>query len=138
MSFLCVLVSLGRVFHRPFRKFVSGLVIFLSVTRCGDAVGVRGKIMELGGSLVPVVSAKPAMVAPVASVAHESLLFEIKLNSTMPISLSPYPTFRRENLSRLASGVAYFGTMMAPGSRIEWKRICRTKNGSKRCKMAEK
>jgi hypothetical protein len=36
---------------------VSGLVIFLAVARCGDTVGVRGKVMELGGSLVPVVSA---------------------------------------------------------------------------------
>jgi hypothetical protein len=36
---------------------VSGLVIFLPVMRRGDTVGVRGKIVELGGSLVPVVSA---------------------------------------------------------------------------------
>ena len=75
MSFLCVLVSLGRVFHRLFRKLVSGLVIFLAVMRRSDTVSVRGKIVELGGSEVPVVSALPAMVASVASVAHESLLY---------------------------------------------------------------
>jgi hypothetical protein len=54
--------------------------------------------VELGGSLVPVISAYPAMVASVASVAHESLLYEIKLNSTMPISLPPCPTFREADL----------------------------------------
>jgi len=36
--------------------------------------------VELGGSLVPIVSAWPAMVA---SVGHKSLLYEIKLNGTM-------------------------------------------------------
>jgi hypothetical protein len=36
---------------------VSGLVIFLAVMRRSDTVGVRGKIVELCGSEVPVVSA---------------------------------------------------------------------------------
>jgi len=36
---------------------VPGLVIFLAVMRRSDTVGVRGKIVELGGSEVPVVSA---------------------------------------------------------------------------------
>jgi hypothetical protein len=48
---------------------VSGLVIFMAVMRRSDTVGVRGKIVELGGPLVPVVSASPA------SVAHELLLY---------------------------------------------------------------
>lgn len=34
-----------------------GLVIFLAVMRRGDSVGVRRKIVELGSSLVPIVSA---------------------------------------------------------------------------------
>jgi hypothetical protein len=54
------------------RKFASSLVIFLTVMCRSDTVGVRGKIVELGGSLVPVVSALPA------SIAHESLLHKIK------------------------------------------------------------
>jgi hypothetical protein len=52
-----------------FRKFASNLVIFLAVMCRSDAVGVRCKIVELGGPLVPVVSASPA------SVAHELLLY---------------------------------------------------------------
>ena len=47
---------------------VPGLVIFFAVMSCGDTVSMRGKIMELGGSLVPIISSLPA------SVAHESLL----------------------------------------------------------------
>jgi len=43
-------------------------VIFLAVMRRCDTVGVRGKIVELSGSFVPVVSASPAVVA------HNSLL----------------------------------------------------------------
>ena len=74
MSFLRVLVSLGRVFHRLPRKLVCSPVIFLAVMHCGGTVGMCGKIVEFGGSLVPIVSALPAMIAPVASVAHESLL----------------------------------------------------------------
>jgi hypothetical protein len=42
------------------RKLVSGLVIFLTVMRRSDTVDMRSKIVELGGSLVPVVSASPA------------------------------------------------------------------------------
>jgi hypothetical protein len=38
-------------------KLVPGLVVFLFVVRCSDTVSVRGKIMELGGSLVPIVAA---------------------------------------------------------------------------------
>jgi hypothetical protein len=52
--------------------------------RRSDTVGVRGKIMELGGSLVPVASAYPGVVTPVTSVAHASLLYGIKLNLTKP------------------------------------------------------
>jgi len=63
---------------------VAGLVIFLAVMGCSDTVGVRGKIVELCRSIVPVVPAQPAMIASVASVAHKSLLYEIQLNSTMP------------------------------------------------------
>ena len=66
-------------------------MILLAVTHCGDAVGVRGKIVELGGSLVPIVSAWPAVIASIAAVAHGSLLYEIKLNGTMPISLRQVP-----------------------------------------------
>jgi hypothetical protein len=62
---------------------VPGLVIFLAVMRSSDTVGVRGKVVELGSSLVPIVSASPA------SVAHQSLLYEIKLNCTMLLSLVP-------------------------------------------------
>jgi hypothetical protein len=51
-------------------------VIFLAVMRCSDAVGVRGTIVELGGSLVPVVPPAPVS-AP--SVEHGSLLYEIEL-----------------------------------------------------------
>jgi hypothetical protein len=57
-----------------FGKFVSGLVISLTVMHRCDAVSVRGKVMELGGSLVPVVSAFPAMASSITSIAHESLL----------------------------------------------------------------
>ena len=74
VSFLRVLVSLGGVFHRMFGKFVSGLVISLGVMHRSDAVSVRGKVMELGGSLVPVVAAFPAMASSITSIAHESLL----------------------------------------------------------------
>jgi hypothetical protein len=70
---------------------MSGLVIFLAVMRRSDTVGVRGEIVQLGGSLIPVVSAHPAMVASIASVAHESLLHEIKLNNTTRISLPQVP-----------------------------------------------
>jgi hypothetical protein len=49
---------------------VPGLVIFFAVMRCGDTVRMRGKIVELGGSLVPDV------LSSAASVAHESLLGE--------------------------------------------------------------
>jgi hypothetical protein len=63
---------------------VSGLVIFLAVTRRSDAVGVRGEIVELCRSIVPVVPAQPAMIASVASVAHKSLLHELHLNSNTP------------------------------------------------------
>ena len=52
----------------------------MAVTHGGDTVGVRGKIVKLGGSLVPIVSAQPAMVA---SVAHNSLLHEIEFNGAM-------------------------------------------------------
>ena len=41
-----------------------------------DTVGVRGKIVELSGSLVPIASALPALVA------HESLLCGMKLDCT--------------------------------------------------------
>jgi hypothetical protein len=40
-------------------------MILLIVMRCSDTVGVRGKIMELGGSLVPVIPAAPAPIASV-------------------------------------------------------------------------
>jgi hypothetical protein len=66
-------------------------VIFLAVTHCGDAVRVCGKIVELGGSLVPIASAQPGVAASVASVAHESLLHEIKLNGTTAISDEDQP-----------------------------------------------
>jgi predicted fused transcriptional regulator/phosphomethylpyrimidine kinase len=68
---------------------VSGLVIFLAVMRRSDTVGVRGKIVELGGSEVPVVSAEPGVVSSIASVAHEPLLYEIKLDCTTLISPAP-------------------------------------------------
>jgi hypothetical protein len=74
MSLLRVLVSLGRVFHRLPRKLACGPVILLAVAHCSDTVGMRSKIVELGSSLVPIVSALPAIAASVASVAHRSLL----------------------------------------------------------------
>jgi hypothetical protein len=60
MSFPRVLVSLGRIFHCVPGKLVSGLVIFLFVMLRGDTVRVRGKIVKLGGSMVPVIPAPPA------------------------------------------------------------------------------
>ena len=53
---------------------MSGLVILFAVMRCSDTVGMRRKIVELGGSLMPVVSAYPAMIASVATIAHKLLL----------------------------------------------------------------
>jgi hypothetical protein len=53
-SFLGLLVSLGRVFHRLFRRLVSALVIFLAVMRCGNTMNMCGKIVQLSGSLVRV------------------------------------------------------------------------------------
>ncbi|MGH9681076.1 MAG: hypothetical protein ACRD4Y_14105 [Candidatus Acidiferrales bacterium] len=50
---------------------MTGLVIFLILMRRSDTVGVRGKIVELGGSLVPVVSASPASFEDAYSFAHE-------------------------------------------------------------------
>jgi hypothetical protein len=41
-------------------KLLSRLVISLIVMLLGDAVSVRGKIMELRGSLVPIVPAATA------------------------------------------------------------------------------
>jgi len=60
---------------------MSGLIIALAVMRRGDTVGVRGKIVELRGSLVPVTSALPTSVAQ-----HKSLLYQIKLNCTTLLS----------------------------------------------------
>ena len=62
MRFLRVLVSLRGIFHRVSRQLVAGLVISLIVMLLGDAVGVRGKIVKLGGPLVPVVAALAASV----------------------------------------------------------------------------
>ena len=73
------------------------LVIFLAVMCRGDAVRMRGEIMKLCGSAVPVVSAQPSVIASVASVTHELLLYKIKQNNTMPISPSLYPRFRSTN-----------------------------------------
>lgn len=87
MSFLRVLVSLGRVFHRLFRKLVAGPVILFIEVRRGDKVGMFGKIVELGGPLVPVVSASPASGG---CFAHVSLLYETMLNCITPILLAPY------------------------------------------------
>jgi hypothetical protein len=47
---------------------VPGLVILLIVMRRSDTVGMRGKIVELGGSLVPIVPASPASVGCFAHV----------------------------------------------------------------------
>jgi hypothetical protein len=77
VSFLRILVRLGCEFHRLFGILVSRTVIFLAVMRGSNAVGVRGEVVVLGGSLVPVVSALPAMISSIASVAHERLLNEI-------------------------------------------------------------
>jgi hypothetical protein len=57
-----------------FGKFVPRLVISLAVMHLGDPVSVRGKVMKLRGSLVPVVSAFPAVISSITSVAHKSLL----------------------------------------------------------------
>lgn len=69
-----ILIRLGGIFHRVFGKFVAGFVVSLAMMRGSDAVRVRGQVMELGGSLVPVVAAYPAMTAAVASIAHKLLL----------------------------------------------------------------
>jgi hypothetical protein len=61
---------------------MSGLMIFLIVVLRGDAVGVSGKIVEFGGSLVPVV---PALPAAVGCFAHVSLLKEIPVKCSMAI-----------------------------------------------------
>jgi hypothetical protein len=45
--------SLGMLQRLP-RKLVRGQVIFLVLVDRGDAVRVRGKLMEFGCSLVPV------------------------------------------------------------------------------------
>src|SRR4029077_2670143 len=71
----------------------------LNLMRHSDTVSVRGEIVKLDGSLVPVVSAYPAMVP---SVGHESLLYEIKLNNTTPISLPQVPhSDKRISLARI-------------------------------------
>ena len=51
---------------------MSGLVVFLIEMRRGDTVGVRGKIVEFGGSLVPIVPPSPASVG---CFAHVWLLY---------------------------------------------------------------
>jgi hypothetical protein len=89
---------------------VPGLVIFLAVMSRGDAVRVRGKIMKLGGSAMPVVSAHSSVIASIASVTHEMLLYEIKQNNTMPISPSLYPRFHCADL---------------PGAKLAWGRNAR-------------
>jgi Ca2+-binding RTX toxin-like protein len=43
----------------------------IKVVQGGDTVSVRSKIVELGSSLVPIVSTLPAMVATIASVTHK-------------------------------------------------------------------
>jgi hypothetical protein len=67
---------------------VPGLVIFFAVMRCRDTVGVRCKIVELGGSLVPVVLSSPA------SVAHESLLCETLVSERITSSHVVVPSQR--------------------------------------------
>ena len=62
-------------------------MVFLAVMGRGDAMSVRGKVIEFCGSLVPVVAAYPASRASIASVAHKSLLLKIKLNCNMLIFL---------------------------------------------------
>ena len=86
MGILRELISLGRVFQSLLGMLVSGLVIFLAVMCRRYTMGVRRKIVKLGGSLVPVASALPAMIASIASIAHELLLFGIRLNCTTLIS----------------------------------------------------
>jgi hypothetical protein len=46
-------------------------MILVAVTRRGDTMGVCSQIVELGSSLVPIVSALPAMVATIASITHK-------------------------------------------------------------------
>jgi hypothetical protein len=57
MGLLRELESLGCIFQRLSRVLVPGLVVFLAVMRGSDAVSVRGKVMELRRSLVPVIAA---------------------------------------------------------------------------------
>jgi hypothetical protein len=84
VSFPRVLVSLGGIFHRVPGKLVSSLVVSLFVMLRGDAMGVRGKIVELGGSLVPVV---PALPPSGVCFAHELLLYKLMVNSSTAIFL---------------------------------------------------
>lgn len=55
MSFLRQLEGLCGMFQCLPGMFLAGLVIFLSMVRCGSAVRVGGKFMEFGGSLVRIV-----------------------------------------------------------------------------------
>lgn len=91
-------------------KFVPRLVIFLAVMCRGDAVRMRGEIMKLCGSAVPVVSAQPSVIASIASVTHKLLLYEIKQNNIMPISPSLHPRFQCADF---------------PGAKIAWGRNAR-------------
>jgi hypothetical protein len=62
-------------------KLASSLEIALALMMsCSDLVSVRGKLVELDGPLVPIVSALPA------SVAHEVLLCGIDSNCTTRLS----------------------------------------------------
>jgi hypothetical protein len=54
-GFLGLLEGLGRVFHRLLGVLVSGLMIFLAVMRRGYAMGVRGKLVKLSGSLMRII-----------------------------------------------------------------------------------
>ena len=58
------------------------------VMRRSDAMGVRGEIVVLSGSFLPVVSAYSAMVATVASVADGLLLCKIARNCTTLAALA--------------------------------------------------
>jgi len=75
MSILRVLVGFGGKFHGLPGKLMRGQMFFLIVMSRSHAVGVRRQIVELSSSLVPIVSAYPATVAAIASIAHGLLLF---------------------------------------------------------------
>jgi hypothetical protein len=56
--FLCGLVSLGGMFHSLSGEFVTSQVVFFSMVCGGNAMSVRGKLVEFCSSLVRIIRHK--------------------------------------------------------------------------------